>query len=402
MKAALLLAVAAAFSAQAGAQVSGFVQLRQVQRTGSAAECPPSGCGAMVEEGLAELLFERRLDASLAMSVRAQAAHDAISHDQTVGLREATLAWQPVADLDVKAGRQIITWGVSDYLYVNDIFPKNYDTFFTGGSFDRIKEPVDAVHLAWHGPADFELVVARPKADRMPSPARFVAVAAALNARQADETHDAKVDIALKASRSVGGWDLAAYAARQTSREQRVFVDGAGLRFDRPRLWHLGASATGNAAGGVMWMEAAARHVEGNRQGVVDRHFPGSTAKFIFGYSRVVTEDVTASAQVQVESALDRRQYVQSLVPGVRPVGAFNPVLHLRVAGHWVNQTVGAGAQLFAGAEGDTHFNPFASWSPVDGWTLEAGANLFRGRPDTRFGTLRHDSNFYTAARFSY
>jgi hypothetical protein len=402
MKAAVVLAAAAVFCAQAGAEVSGFVQLRQVQRVGSVEGCSLAGCTAMVEEGSAELLFERRLSAGSALSIRAQAVHDGISRDHKASLREAAWAWQPLANVDIKVGRQIMTWGVSEYLYVNDIFPKNYDAFFTGSSFDRIKEPVAAAHVAWQGPADFEFVVSRSKADRMPSFSRFLAVAPAANAVEADEPRGSKVDIAFKASGSVAGWDLAAYVASLRSRELRDFADGAGLRFDQPRVRHLGMSVTGNAASGVVWVEAALRHVYGDRQNVVDRHFPGSSAKFIFGYSRVIAQDVTASAQLQLESALDRGQYLRSLAAGVRPVAAFSPILHLRAVGRWVNQTVGAGAQLFASAEGDTHFNPFVSWSPVDGWTLEAGANLFGGRPDTRFGALRRDSNFYTAARFSY
>lgn len=402
MKAAWFLAAAALVSAQAGAQVSGFVQLRATQRTGSVSGCSISGCSAMVQEALAEVLFERRLGAHSALAVRADAVKEAISHEQALALREGTIAWQPAANVDLKAGRQIITWGVSDYLVVNDIFPRNYDVFFTGGSFDRMKEPVDAIHLTWHGATDLEFVVSKSKADRMPSPTRFLATGPAAQAVPADDAGDPDLDLALKAAARAGNWDLAAYAASFRSRELREFVDATGLRSDRPRIAHLGISATGNAASGVVWMEAALRHAQADRGNVVDRYFLGSSAKFIAGYSRDLAEDLTATAQVQLEAPLARSRYVGSLAPGVRPVPRFDPLLHLRVQGRWVNQTVGAGVQLFAGAEGDTHVNPFVSWSPADGWTLEAGANLFNGRPDTRFGVLRHDSNVYASARWSW
>jgi hypothetical protein len=402
MKTAFLAAALAVVSAHANAEVSGFVQLRAAERVGSLAGCSFIGCRTMVEEASAELLFEHRLSAQSALSIRVEALDDGVPRGRKVGLREATIAWQPVTDVDLKIGRQVITWGVSDYLYVNDIFPKNYDSFFTGGSFDRLKEPVDAAHLTLHGRADLEFVVSRAKADRMPSSSRFMAAGLAASAAPDSEAHGSKADVAIKASASTGGWDLAAYAASLRSREVRYFLGETGLHFDRPGLRHLGASVTGNAGSGVVWMEAALRHVDTNRERVVDRHFVGSSAKLILGYSRQIADDLTASAQVQFESALARSQYLRSLATGVRPLRDFSPVLHLRVAGHWANQTLGAGAQLFAGAEGDTHFNPFINWSPADGWRLEAGANVFAGRPDTRFGALRRDSNFYTAARYSY
>lgn len=402
MRARLLVAAAAWIAAQAHAQVSGFAQLRSVERAGLAPRCALSGCHAMVDEALAEVLLEGRMTEHSPLALRVDALRDAISGDQQVSVREATVAWRGVADADIKLGRQIITWGVSDYFYVNDIFPKNYDEFFTGASVDRIKVPVDAAHLTWHGPAEFDVVISTSKADRSPSPARFVAMGAASTAVPDAQARDSGVDAALKVSANVGRWDVAAYAAIMKSRERRDFADAQGLHFDRPRLRHLGASLTGNVASGVLWMEAALRHVDAGRVGVVDRMFLGSSAKFIVGYSRDLADEVTASAQLQVETALDRGRYEQSLAPGVRPVAQLAPMLHLRMQGHWVNQTVGAGAQLFAGTKGDLHVNPFASWSPVDGWTLEAGANLFRGRPDTRFGALRHDSNVYASARYSY
>jgi hypothetical protein len=403
MKTGHLALAFAVLSASAGAQVSGFVQFRGAHRMGSEEPCSLQGCGTMVAESLAEVSVEHRLSTQSALSLRAEAVNDTVSSEQRVGLREGTFAWQPTRNVDVKIGRQVITWGVSDYLFVNDIFPKNYDAFFTGASFDRFKEPVDAAHLTWHSDAEVEVVISRSKADRIPDPLRFFATGVAATAVPVEAAHEPRADLAVKVSKQWAGWDLAAYAASLGSREPRIFVDEAGLlRSEQPRVRHLGVSATGNAASGVLWMEGAVRHVDDNGERVVDRQFLGSTAKFIVGYSREIAGETTASAQVQLESALARNRYVQSLAPGVRPVPPFNPVLHLRVQGHWHNGTVGAGAQLFAGAEGDTHFNPFVSWTPVDGWTLDAGANVFAGRPDTRFGSLRRDSNIYARVRYSF
>ena len=151
----------------------------------------------------------------------------------------------------------------------------------------------------------------------------------------------------------------------------------SGLRSDRPRLNHLGASLTGNAAAGVVWLEGAVRHAGETQRNAVSRHFLGSSAKLIVGYSREVGQDITASAQLQLEASTAYERYVAALAPGVQPVKRLGSTLHMRLQSHWMNQTLAAGVQLFAGNEGDTHVNPFASWSPADGWTIDNFTRLF-------------------------
>lgn len=389
-------------SASTGATVTGFGQLRQVQRLHDVDCATLPGCATMAQEAQAELLIEQRASDTLSASLRAEGLYDRALESGRVRVREAFIDWAPGGSVNLKLGRQVLTWGVSDYLYVNDIFPKNYDSFFTGGGFDRMKEPVDAARLTWNtGGIDVEAIISRSKSDRSPDPRRFVAMAMSGPAGEAGDADD-RTDVALKVSGHAGGWDLAGYTASFGSREPRFFMDAGGLRFDRSRLRHLGASITGNAAGGLVWLEGALRDASAPRTAVVSRHSIDEAAKFIAGYSREVGTDLTASVQLQLEAMTNRDRYLASLAPGLRPVKRIGTTLHLRVQGRWINQTVGAGAQLFVGNEGDTHFNPFASWSPADGWTFEGGANLFNGKPDTRYGAFKDDSNVYVLGRFSF
>lgn len=41
-------------------------------------------------------------------------------------LREMNILFTPTRMVDVRLGRQILTWGTGDYLFINDMFPKNY------------------------------------------------------------------------------------------------------------------------------------------------------------------------------------------------------------------------------------------------------------------------------------
>lgn len=392
--------LAACASAQAG--VTGFVQLRQVQRLNSADCSTLAACQPMAQELEGEALVEQRLGDKARGSLRLTAEHDAAIPRSHGSVREAFVDWAPTSALELKVGRQILTWGVSDYLFVNDVFPKNYDAFFTGAGFDRMKEPVDAVRGVTHaGETDIELVVSRAHADAAPRPERFGAVSVPSSASVADRAaHQA--DVALKVSSHRGGWDLAGYVASFRAHELRYFMESTALRYDRPRTTHLGFSSTGNFAAGLVWLEAALRAAPRERANVVNRHFVASTAKLIAGYSRELGSDVSVSAQWQLEAPTDRASYLASLASGIKPLPHVLSTLHLRVQGSWQNQTLRAGAHVFAGSEGDTHFNPFVSWSPADGWNLEGGANVFGGRPETRYGAFKDDSNVYVLARFSF
>ena len=47
-------------------------------------------------------------------------------------LRQASVAFSPAKFADVKIGRQILTWGTGDLIFINDLFPKDWQSFFIG------------------------------------------------------------------------------------------------------------------------------------------------------------------------------------------------------------------------------------------------------------------------------
>ncbi|HQP10809.1 MAG TPA: hypothetical protein PKV41_05440, partial [Candidatus Omnitrophota bacterium] len=65
-------------------------------------------------------------------------------------LREANLSLTPFRFMDLKAGRQILTWGTGDYLFINDMFPKDYVSFFIGRDDEYLKKPSDALKMSFY------------------------------------------------------------------------------------------------------------------------------------------------------------------------------------------------------------------------------------------------------------
>ncbi len=90
-------------------------------------------------EGRKFLLAEERLRLELNMwtdfaeseiLVKLDGVHDWVTEDFSLDLREAYLDFT-TAKADFRFGRQIATWGVGDLLFVNDVFPKNWVSFFS-------------------------------------------------------------------------------------------------------------------------------------------------------------------------------------------------------------------------------------------------------------------------------
>ena len=47
--------------------------------------------------------------------------------DGFLDLREANFILTPASLMDVKAGRQILTWGTGNLIFINDLFPKDWN-----------------------------------------------------------------------------------------------------------------------------------------------------------------------------------------------------------------------------------------------------------------------------------
>ena len=124
-------------------QINGFVDSYHALQTGYPHK---------VMSSRTRLRLEMRVDygeASLFSSVNL--AYNGIIKDQTGAfLREAYFDYAG-RFLEVKAGRQIVTWGVADGLRITDLIsPMDY-TEFMANDYDDIRVPVNAINLKYPG-----------------------------------------------------------------------------------------------------------------------------------------------------------------------------------------------------------------------------------------------------------
>src|SRR3972149_6615981 len=127
----------------------GFVQAGYAARiTGSEL---PSGGGDFV-------FGEERLQLSLAGALPSLAGgfaakvdlfHDAVAGEADLELREAYLDLGG-EKLEARVGRQIITWGTGDLLFINDVFPKDWTALFAGRPLEYLKIGSDGMKINFH------------------------------------------------------------------------------------------------------------------------------------------------------------------------------------------------------------------------------------------------------------
>src|SRR5690606_13481367 len=135
--------------------------------------------------------------------------------------------------MDTKIGRQVLTWGTGDLLFLNDLFPKDFISFFAGRDEDYLKSPSDTarvsvfttavnIDLAWtprFSPDDYLY------GERFAfwDPARGE-IAAPADPRRADEP--ASGELALRLFRTVGATEYALYG--YAGRWKQPLGSGAG------------------------------------------------------------------------------------------------------------------------------------------------------------------------------
>ena len=417
MVGAFVLASAAGGAELAGFSLNGFLDGRAGIRTQADPHEPDGALGEL----RAQLSAERIGDAYTATLV-ADLLYDQIvtSHEVDLetgrgwlDLREANLLFTPTSFADVKLGRQVLTWGVGDMLFINDLFPKDWQSFFGGRDTDYLKAPSDAALLSLYpGPVDIDLVYTpRFDADRYidgsrnsywnPMLGRRAGRDAIADPIRPDEcfTDD---EFAVRLRRTLDGYELAAYGYYGFWKSPEGF-EAEAMRATFPPLSVYGASVRGALAGGLLSLETGHYDSRDDRGGG-DPGIPNSQQRGLVGYEREIARDLQMGVQYYVEYMFDYDTYRGALPPGQTARDEARQVVTLRLTKLVLGQTLTLSLfGYFSPTDQDAYLRPSAAYKASDNLLLEAGAQGFTGRrPDTFFGQFENDSSVYAAVRYSF
>jgi len=376
-------------------------------------DSPTQPKDATLGEGRLQVELSQEGPADSRLFFKADLVGDGVEERGDADLREFYLDVSPAQVLDIRAGRQILTWGTGDLVFINDLFPKDFVSFFIGRSLEYLKVGSDAVKLSLYpGPFSLDLVAVPhftpseiPKGERLsffnPFTNRIAVPGESLSMRKPAATPE-NTELALRLYRTFGSYEGALYGFRGFFKEP-VGMDPAGGTLFYPGLSVYGTSVQGPLLGGVAGFEFGYYDSREDRPGR-NPLIENPSLRYLVGYERELRTDFTVRAQYYLEQMLEYGAYKASLPPGAPEKKEVRHLLFLRLTRLLRYQTVELSFVGFYGpSDEDGMVNPQASCKITDRMSVALGANVFFGNEEsTQFGQLEKDDNLYLRLRTTY
>lgn len=333
--------------------------------------------------------------------------------DGWLDLREAFVAWRATDFMDIKAGRQILTWGTGDMLFLNDLFPKDYDSFFIGRDTEYLKAPSDAIKASFFTEFANLDVVYTPNfdADRFADGARistydplsggFTSTSNVLKTNPRGKWF-AEDEWALRLYRNFGAYEVALYGYDGYWKNPKG-LEGSDMRATFPRLGVYGASVRGPISKGIGNVEIAYYDSRNDRNGIRSA-LPNDQFRALVGYEQEIAPEFTGGVQYYLERTLDYDNYKANHPAGSPKADKNRQVVTLRLTKMMMNQDLTLSLfNFWSPNDHDGYIRPKVNYKINDQWTAEAGANIFYGKERyTFFGQLEDNTNIYASLRYSF
>jgi hypothetical protein len=342
-----------------------------------------------------------------------------------VQLREAYLKFRLPIDMDFKIGRQILTWGTGDLIFINDVFAKDYQSFLIGRQDEYLKAPQTAMRAEWYtGIGEFSLVAISkfepnilPNGNRLsfynPLMGEIVGSDGYIPPTEPEAKFE-NAEIAFRYAKSVKSFKLAGYAYRGFFKEPRgAKIHGPeDVELFYPRLNVYGASLRGQVGGGILWVEGG--YYDSREDSNGENYFvENSSTRVMAGFERQVASDFTGNLQFLVEQMSNYDNYEKSyddliaggmLPPDTPKLDKTRTLLTTRWTKLLASQTVNLSLFAFySPSDEDAYVRFSAAYKYTDELSLMAGGNIFAGKYDhTMFGQFDHNDNLYVKVNYGF
>ena len=344
------------------------------------------------------------------ITLKADGIYDAIEDNWNAEVRDLTAAFSLGKNVDVRAGRQVQTWGTGDLVFLNDLFPKDFVSFFAGRDDEYLKAPGNAIRLTrYSDPVNVDFVwtpVFEPDVYLSGERFSFFSPLAGVNVApsppfKAPEPNKSfsNGEFALRLFRTVAGREYALYAYRGFFKQPTAFT--ALLEPTFAPLTSLGASLRQPLGPGLLNIEMSYYLSRDDRSGA-DPLVPNDQLRFLAGFEWEAKPNFTVGVQYYVESTLDYSELIA-------PFPGFESDRNRHLLTNRLTYRAGRDKHtwslftFFSPSDHDFYLRPLYTYRHDDHWSLTAGGNLFGGRdPYTFFGQLDDSSNAYLRLRYNY
>ncbi len=347
------------------------------------------------------------------MKFKGDLVGDAVTEELRPELRELNYGFSPTDIMDLKLGRQILTWGTGDLLFINDLFPKDWESFFIGRDDEYLKAPSDAIK----GSLFFDMFALDLVYVPVFNNSNFIDGSRIsywnpLLGRTAGrdfilEDHERNQvfrdsEFAGRLSKNIEGVELAFYGYYGFWKTPEGFEPTSG-KVIYPRLSVFGASARGAIWNGIGNVEFGYYDSISDKKGT-DPFIRNSEIRFLTGYERELAREFTGGLQYYSEYMQDYDAYESNLPPGMKKADKFRHVFTVRLTKLLMNQNLRLSLfGYFSPSDEDVYIRPKVHYKISDNLAAEAGGNIFWGTEDhTFFGQFEDNTNLYAGVRWSF
>ena len=411
-----------AWGFQLGGFVEGLVAPRVVRSSASASEFVAG-----------EARFRLNLDATHEIAsarFRGDVYADAVDSRVWFDIRDASVFVRGGNWFSMRFGRQVLTWGTGDFLFLNDLFPKDFNSFFIGRADEYLKAPSNSIQTTFMMKKVGLDLIWTPifEPDRFIDGERLSFFNPLTGEIQGDRSPLSPIDPTSPDKRlrngtvhgrlygSAGPVELAAYGYAGFWPQPTALTGPLAPPPDAPnltfaRLAVYGASVRAPLGGGLINVEGAFYDSFDDRAGT-DPTTPNSQFRGLAGYERELFPKFQMGLQYYLEYTLKYDELTAASGPDGVPgsywpeylPNRFRHLITLRLTQLLVMDNLELSLfAFFSPDELDTYIRPRVTYKIIEPLAVVVGANLMFGRDDyTFFGQLKENTNVYARLRYSF
>jgi hypothetical protein len=338
---------------------------------------------------------------------------DAVMEELNADIRDLSLSFRPNRTLDFKVGRTVSTWGTGDLIFINDLFPKDWQAFFIGRDDEYLKRASNVIRTGIFLENYSIDIIYTPlfegsqyvKGERLSYYHPGLGHIVGQNFIMADEERNRFFrddEWALRFSTRVEGVELALYGYSGFWQEPEG-MDPFSQKATYPPLRVFGASARSALLGGIGHMELGyydSTDDEGGRNPLVRP----SEYRFLVGFERELAHELIGGLQYYVEHIDKHEDYRQHLPAGMPVRDEYRHLLTLRLTQLLMNQNlILSFFAYYSPSDRDGFLRPKVTYKVNDDWQVDGGLNLFFGKEEHTFwGRFQDNTNAFVGLRYSF
>jgi len=390
-----------------GIELNGFAETRW----GARLVQDPHEMDMSIGESRLQLELNRDFDSFL-LKLKGDLLADAVMEEVDVDIRDFSMFFSPMDNMDVKLGRMVSTWGTGDLVFINDMFPKDWQSFFIGRNDEYLKQAsnilktslflgeyaVDIVYTPLFQGSEY--VSGERLSYYNPAAGRIVGRNMIMEDSKPDRWFS-DGEIAGRLSRQFGGVEVALYGYSGFWQEPEGMDRSGQAIYPRLNVW--GTSVRSPMFGGIGNIEAGYYDSIQDRNGK-DPFIRPSEYRFLAGFERELAHELTGGFQYYLEIINHYADYTQALPQGQHARDEYRHMLTARLTQLLMEQNLTLSLFVYySPTDNDGYVRPKFSYKINDNWLLDGGCNLFWGEHDYTFwGRFQDNTNAYVGVRYSF